>query len=148
MFGPFQYNQWEQCEVYADGVRYHLDDAILIEVLGGASSSRPDNHDANIELCERERSRIEAACRKALARESSGSDTIALTRGDFATGIGIRLMLTFPDSKTAQQFSGWIYSMGYPERIVSQNTVTVEVLHQDRGRVIEEATGRNGRVVA
>jgi hypothetical protein len=138
MFGPIRYSQWNECEVYVDGVRFCLKDAILVEVLGGRGSHRPDDRDTNIELCERERLRIEAACRKALARCE-----VVLAKGDFAD---VKLTLTFPDSKTAQQFSGWLYSMGYPGRIISQNTVTVEVLHQDRDRVMEETAGRNGQV--
>ena len=54
---------------------------------------------------------------------------------------------TLPDNKTGQQFGGWVYSAGYPERIISQNTVTVNVLGRDRDRIAHEAAGRNGRVV-
>ena len=58
----------------------------------------------------------------------------------------MRLVLAFPDNKTAQQFSGWVYSEGYPERIVFQNTVTLDVLNGDRKRIVQEATDRNGQV--
>ncbi len=32
-----------------------------------------------------------------------------------------KLVLTFPDNKTAQQFSGWLYLEGYPDRVLEQN---------------------------
>jgi hypothetical protein len=57
-----------------------------------------------------------------------------------------RLALTFPDSKTAQQFGGWLYLEGYPDRVVGKNTVTVEVPREERDTIIEEAQGRNGQV--
>ena len=57
-----------------------------------------------------------------------------------------KLMLTFPDSKTALQFSGWLYLEGYPDRILEQNTVTVELPYDERDNIIEEAESRNGRV--
>jgi hypothetical protein len=57
-----------------------------------------------------------------------------------------KLVLTFPDNKTAQQFSGWLYLKGYPDRVLEQNTVTVEVPCDERDAIIEEAEGRNGRV--
>jgi hypothetical protein len=56
------------------------------------------------------------------------------------------LVLAFPDSKTAQQFGGWVYSEGYPARVISQNTVTLDVLVQDRERIVQEASGRNGQL--
>jgi hypothetical protein len=37
-----------------------------------------------------------------------------------------KLVLMFPDSKTAQQFSGWLYLEGYPDRVLEQSTVTVD----------------------
>jgi hypothetical protein len=58
-----------------------------------------------------------------------------------------RLVLTFPDSKTAQQFGGWLYLEGYLDRAVEKNTVTVEVPHEERDTIVEEAQGRNGKVV-
>jgi hypothetical protein len=64
-----------------------------------------------------------------------------------ASSADAKLVLTFPDSKTAQQFAGWVYTAGYPERIISQNTVTVDVLQQDRERIMQEVADRNGRVV-
>jgi hypothetical protein len=57
-----------------------------------------------------------------------------------------KLVLTFPDGQTAQQFSGWLFLEGYPDRILEQNTVTVEVPYDERDNVIEEAESRNGRV--
>jgi hypothetical protein len=57
-----------------------------------------------------------------------------------------KLLLTFPDSQTAQQFSGWLYLEGYPDRVLEQNTVTVQVPRDERDVIIEEAEGRNGRV--
>jgi hypothetical protein len=54
--------------------------------------------------------------------------------------------LTFPDSKTAQQFSGWLYLEGYTDLVLDQNTVTVEVAYDERDKIIEEAESRNGRV--
>jgi hypothetical protein len=53
---------------------------------------------------------------------------------------------TFPDSQTAQQFSGWLYLEGYPDRLLDQNTVTVELPYDERDNIIEEAESRNGRV--
>src|SRR6266550_1607979 len=157
MFGSFQYkSKWSECEVWDDNVRFVLGDVVMIDVLGGTHAWSPNDRAANLRLCERERPRIEAACRKARAREPGATD-IGLTKGDFVriTGAGsagaigdVRLMLTFPNSKTAQQFGGWVYSVGYLERIISQNTVTVDVLHGDRERITREATDRNGRVVA
>jgi hypothetical protein len=148
MFGPFQYKSMVECEVvWDDNVRFALSDAIMIDVLGGTSAWGAKERATNLMLCERERPRIEAACRKARSREPHA---ITLQKGDFfqtRAGSGdVKLVLTFPDSKTAQQFSGWVYSAGYPERIVSQNTVTVNVLGRDRDRIAHEAAGRNGRV--
>ena len=57
-----------------------------------------------------------------------------------------KLVLTFPDNKTAQQFSGWLYLEGYPDRVLEQNTVAVEVPYDERDGIIEEAEGRNGQV--
>jgi hypothetical protein len=57
-----------------------------------------------------------------------------------------KLVLTFPDNKTAQQFSGWLYLEGYPDRVLEQNTVMVEVPCDERDAIAEEAEGRNGRV--
>jgi hypothetical protein len=150
MFGPFQYNKWSECEVWDDNVRFAFGDVIMIDVLGGTDAWYPRDRAANLRLCERERSRIEAACRKARTREPGATD-IGLTKADFfqiaGAGSGdVRLMITFPDSKTAQQFGGWVYSAGYPERIISQNTVTVNALSRDRDRIRQEAVGRNGRV--
>ena len=141
-----QYND-SQCEIWVGDVRFFLSNAILIEVLGGG---RLEQREANIRLCERERARIESACRKAKARAPNQS-VITLIKSDFVGGparvTDVRLTLTFPDNKTAQQFAGWVYSEGYPERVVSQNTVTVKVLHGDSGRIVKEATGRKGQVV-
>ena len=58
----------------------------------------------------------------------------------------MKLVLAFPDNKTAQEFSGWVYSKGYPEKIVFQNTVTLDVLNGDRRRIVQETTDRNGQV--
>jgi len=57
-----------------------------------------------------------------------------------------KLVLTFPESKTAQQFSGWLYLEGYTDRVLDQNTVTVEVPYDERDKIIEEAESRNGRL--
>jgi hypothetical protein len=57
-----------------------------------------------------------------------------------------KLVLTFPDGQTAQQFSGWLFLEGYPDRILEQNTVTVEVPYDERDNIIEEAESRNGRI--
>jgi hypothetical protein len=57
-----------------------------------------------------------------------------------------KLVLTFLDSKTALQFSGWLYLEGYPDRVLEQNTVTVELPYDERDNIIEEAESRNGRV--
>jgi hypothetical protein len=43
-----------------------------------------------------------------------------------------KLVLTFPDSETGQQFSGWLDLEGYTDRVLDQNN--------------EEAESRNGRV--
>jgi hypothetical protein len=43
-----------------------------------------------------------------------------------------KLVLMLPDSKTAQQFSGWLYLEGYPDRVLEQNTVTVDVPYDER----------------
>ena len=59
-----------------------------------------------------------------------------------------KLVLTFPDSQTAQQFSGWLYLEGYPDRVLEQNTVTIEVPYDERENIIEEAESRNGVVVS
>jgi hypothetical protein len=148
MLGPFIYNQWSQCEAWADGVRFHFNDALLVEVFGGVQACSAADRDANIALCERERSRIEAACRKALARAPSQSD-VRVAKPDFVDSTeGVRLVLSFPDSKTAQQFAGWVYSLGYSERSVSQNTVTVVVLRRDRDRITQEVADRKGSIVA
>jgi hypothetical protein len=48
-----------------------------------------------------------------------------------------KLVLTFPDNKTAQQFSGWLYLKGYPDRVLEQSTVTVEVPCDERDAIIE-----------
>jgi hypothetical protein len=149
MLGPFEYTKkyrWSNVVgVRADnGRRFELNDTILVEVLGGTR-----HREANLALCERKRPRIEAACRNAQTRLPNDT-VIALAKGDFAKGSrpgeGMRLVLAFPDNKTAQQFSGWVYSEGYPERIVFQNTVTLDVLNGDRKRIVQEATDRNGQV--
>ena len=57
-----------------------------------------------------------------------------------------KLVLTIQDSQTAQQFSGWLYLEGYPDRVLEGNTVTVEVPNDERDNIIEEAESRNGRV--
>jgi hypothetical protein len=146
-FGPFRYGYW-WVEVSTDEVCFRLDSRILVDLLGGieGSSERREVRDANIAACERERARIEAACRTAQARVPSET-IIPVARGDFASTEGTKLVLTFLDSKTAQEFGGWIYSEGYPERAIFQNTVTVDVLLQDRSRITEEARSRNGQVV-
>ena len=148
MLGPFEYTKYKWSNVIEvradDGRRFQLRDTILREVLGGAGDRK-----ANLALCERERLRVEAACRNAQTRLPN-DPVITLAKGDFAKGSrpgeGLRLVLAFPDNKTAQQFSGWVYSEGYPERIVFQNTVTLDVLNGDRRRIVQEATDRNGQV--
>jgi hypothetical protein len=57
-----------------------------------------------------------------------------------------KLVLTFPDSQTVQQFSGWLYLEGYLDRVLEQNTVTVEVPNDERDNIIEEVESRNGRI--
>jgi hypothetical protein len=44
----------------------------------------------------------------------------------------------------------WVDSIleGYPDRVVEQNTVIVEVPRQERDTIIEEAKGRNGQVAS
>jgi hypothetical protein len=104
MFGPFQYRRSRrEVEGRDDHVRFSLRDTIMVDLLGG----KPGKWDceANVRLCEHERTRIEAACRKARAREPEGTD-IGLQKGDFFQITGsspgdVRLVLTFPDSKTA-----------------------------------------------
>jgi hypothetical protein len=59
-----------------------------------------------------------------------------------------RVTKLFPDSQTAQQFSVWLYLEGYPDRLLDQNTVTVELPYDERDNIIEEAESRNGRVRA
>ena len=148
MLGPFECTKYRWLKVVGvradNGRRFELNDTILVEVLGGTR-----DREANLALCERERPRIEAACRNAQTRLPNDT-VIALAKGDFAKGSrpgeGKRLVLAFPDNKTAQQFSGWVYSEGYPERIVCQNTVTLDVLNGDRKRIVQEATDRNGQV--
>ncbi len=143
MLGPFVYKLWHGYEAWADGVRFRFDDDLLVEVFG---ATQQGVH-GNIGLCERERPRIEAACRKAQAR-TPGQSELKLCKTDFVNSTdGVRLVLSFPDSKTAQQFSGWVYSAGYPERTVSQNVVTVVVLRRERDRVTQEARDRHGRMV-
>ena len=99
-------------------------------------------------MCERERARIEAACRKARARAPRDTTIITLTRGDFAAidgarSDGARLVLVFPDSRPTI----WrVYSEGYPARVISQNIVRLDVLVQDRKRILQEAGDRNGQV--
>src|SRR5258707_15369517 len=132
MLGPFIYNQWSQCEAWADGVRFHFNDALLVEVFGGVQACSAADRDANIAVCERERSRIEAACRKALARAHSQSDVRVAKLVFVDSSEGVRLVLRFPDSKTAQQFAGWVDWLGYSERSVPQNAVADVVLPRDR----------------
>src|SRR5262249_51761552 len=112
MLGPFKYAKDRYSnvvEVPADnGRRFQLNDIIMIEVLAGTR-----HREANLALCERERLRIETACRNAQTRLPS-HPVITLVKGDFAKGSrpgeGMTLVLAFPDSKTAQQFGGWVYS--------------------------------------
>jgi hypothetical protein len=56
------------------------------------------------------------------------------------------LVLTFPDSKTARQFGGWLYLEGYTDRVVGKNTVTVAVPHEETDAIIKEAENRNGQI--
>ena len=148
MLGPFEYTKYRWSKVVGvradNGRRFELNDTILVEVLGGTR-----DRSANLALCERERPRIEAACRNAQTRLPKDNE-ITLAKGDFAKGSrpgeGMKLVLAFPDNKTAQEFSGWVYSKGYPEKIVFQNTVTLDVLNVDRRRIVQEATDRNGQV--
>ena len=107
MFGPFQYKaQWSsECEVWDDNVRFVLGRVVMIDVLGGTHAWSPNDRAANLRLCERERPRIEAACRKARAREPGAK------KGDFFQITGadsgdVRLVLMFPDNKTAHSSAG------------------------------------------
>jgi len=60
--------------------------------------------------------------------------------------VDVRLVLAFPDNKTAQDFSGWLYHKNYTNKTLFQNTVTVNLLsHGDRVVVMEEATHRAAR---
>jgi hypothetical protein len=62
--------------------------------------------------------------------------------------VDVRLVLAFPDNKTAQDFSGWLYQNNYTNKTLFQNTVTVNLLsHGDRVVVMEQATHRGGKVV-
>jgi hypothetical protein len=48
-----------------------------------------------------------------------------------------------PNGATVQ----WLaLSRGYPDRLLDQNTVTVELPYEERDNIIEEAESRNGRV--
>jgi hypothetical protein len=149
MFGHFRCNYetfgagvLRDVELSDDDVSFRIAPAILVEVLGGAEDASAPR---TLAVCERERARIEAACRKARARAPKDT-TITLTRGDFAATDSERLVLVFPDSKTAQQFGGWVFSEGYPARVISQNIVSLYVLVQDRKRIVQEAGDRNGQV--
>ncbi len=147
MFGRFRCNYetfggLRDVELSDDDMRFHIAPAILVDVLGGAEDA---SETGTLAVCERERARIEAACRKARVRAPRDT-AITLTRGDFASTEGARLVLTFTDSETAQRFGGWVYSEGYPARVISQNTVTLDVLVRDRERIVQEATGRNGKL--
>jgi hypothetical protein len=70
------------CVLWADTdkrrVRFYIGPLILEDVLHGG---KPVHDDKNVELCVRERSRIEAACRRAFA--SRPSAYIALQPFDF-----------------------------------------------------------------
>lgn len=59
-------------------VRFNIGHEILREVLHGGNPG----HDANVALCERERSRIEAACRRAFANRRGAQ--VSLQRADFS----------------------------------------------------------------
>lgn len=146
MFGHFKCNytfgSLEAVALSDNDVCFHIPLAILLDVLGGAEDAGKSR---TLAVCERERARIEAACRKARARAPKDT-TITLTRGDFAATDSERLVLVFPDSKTAQQFGGWVFSEGYPARVISQNIVSLYVLVQDRKRIVQEAGDRNGQV--
>jgi hypothetical protein len=61
-----------------DRVRFNIGHKILREVLHGG---KPGRHDADFALCERERSRIETACRRAFA--SRPGARISLRKADF-----------------------------------------------------------------
>jgi hypothetical protein len=71
------------CVLWADEtvmgrVRFDIGPKILEDVLHGGN---PVHDDANVALCERERPRIEAACRRAFA--SRPSERIDLQPSDF-----------------------------------------------------------------
>jgi hypothetical protein len=72
------------CLLWADEtsmkrVRFSIGSFVLVEVLHGGNPV----HDAdNVKLCERERSRIEAACREAFSER--GGDRVELQPSDFA----------------------------------------------------------------
>jgi hypothetical protein len=53
-----------------------------------------------------------------------------------------KLVFTFPDSKRAQQFAGWLFLAGYVDRVVEQNIVMVVVAAGKRTAIIKEAAGR------
>jgi hypothetical protein len=58
-----------------------------------------------------------------------------------------KLAFRFPDIKTAQQFGGWLFLAGYTDRVVGQNTVTVEAPRGKRTAIIKAAAGRGGRLI-
>jgi len=62
--------------------------------------------------------------------------------------VDARLLLAFPDSKAAQDFSGWLYHNNYTNKTLFQNTVAVSLAsHGDRVAVMEEAMRRRGKIV-
>jgi hypothetical protein len=74
------------CILWADEtvkgrVRFNIGSEILQDVLHGQN---PVHEDANITLCENERRRIEAACRKAFATRPN--DRVNLHPTDFTQG--------------------------------------------------------------
>jgi hypothetical protein len=71
------------CILWADDpamkrVRFDIGARILMDVLHGGN---PVHHEANVALCKRERTRIEAACRRAFAARPS--ERIELQAADF-----------------------------------------------------------------
>jgi hypothetical protein len=80
--GRFASDEKLGCVLWADGlsqrVRFAIGHQILIEILGGQN---PIAHDRNVALCERERARIEAACRRAFSERPS--DRVELQARDF-----------------------------------------------------------------
>lgn len=62
--------------------------------------------------------------------------------------VDARLVAAFSDNKSAQAFSGWLYHNDYNNKMLFQDTVTVNLSsHGDRVVVMEEVLRRGGRIV-